>query len=128
MNKAPISGKIHPFHRSRPSAMPLSYEVVHLFTSPQGHLVEIKLLDRQADKLQPTHEWLWVTDQSVTTLRLRHSDGETQQVRTFREARLRLDGQCTELTWRNGERFALAVSSVLALPALQYQLIHNHLS
>lgn len=128
MNKAPISGKIHPFYRSRPSAMPLSYEVVHLFTSPLGHLVEIKLLDRDADKPQPTHEWLWVTDQSVTTLCLRRSDDETQQVRTFREACLRLDGQCTELTWRNGEQLALAVRSVLALPALQHQLIHNHLS
>ena len=108
--------------------MSLSYEVIHLFTSPQGHLVEIKLLDRHADKPQPTLEWLWVTDQSVTTLRPRHSDGETRQVRTFREARLRLDGQRTELTWFNGERFALAVNSELALPALQHQLIHNHLS
>lgn len=128
MNKARNSGKIHPFHQSRPIAMPLPYEVVHLFTSPQGHLVEIKLLDRHADKLRPSHEWLWVTDQSVTTLRPRHSDGETRQVRTFREARLRLDGQRTELTWFNGERLALAVSSVLALPTLQHQLIHNHLS
>jgi hypothetical protein len=108
--------------------MPLSYEVVQLFTSPQGHLVEIKLLDRHADKPQPTHEWLWVTEQSVTTLRPRPSDDETRQVRTFREARLRLDGQRTELTWFNGERLALAVSSVLALPTLQHQLIHNHLS
>jgi len=125
MNKALISGNMHPLHRSRPIAMPLSYEVVQLFTSPQGHLVEIRHLDRQADT---AHEWLWVTEQSVTTLRPRHNDGETRQVRTFREARLQLDGQRAELTWFNDEQFALAVSSVRTLPAEQRQLIHNHLS
>jgi hypothetical protein len=108
--------------------MPLSYEVVQLFTSPQGHLVEIKLLDRQDDRPQPTHEWLWVTSQSVTTLRPRHSDDETRQVRTFREARLQLDGQRAELTWFNDEQFALTASPMRALPTLQHQLIHNHLS
>jgi len=125
MNNALISGNMHPLHRSRPIAMPLSYEVVQLFTSPQGHLVEIKLLDRQADT---AHEWLWVTDQSVTTLRPRLSDGETRQVRTFREARLQLDGQRAELTWFNDEQFALTASPMRALPTLQHQLIHNHLS
>jgi len=128
MNKAPISGNMHPLHRSRPIAMPLSYEVVQLFTSPQGHLVEIKLLDRQADKREPDHEWLWVTEQSVTSLRPRHSDDETRQVRTFREARLELDGQCAELSWPNGDRSVLMASSMPALPAEQRQLIHNHLS
>lgn len=128
MNKAPISGKIHPLHRSRPIAMPLSYEVVHLFTSPHGYLIEIKLLDRQDDRPEPAHEWLWVTDQSVTTLRPRPSDGETRQVRSFREARLQLDGQLAELTWFNDEQFALTASPMRALPTLQHQLIHNHLS
>jgi hypothetical protein len=108
--------------------MPLSYEVVQLFASPQGHLVEIKLLDRQDDRPEPAHEWLWVTEQSVTTLRPRHSDGETRQVRTFREAHLQLDGQRAELTWFNDEQFALTASPMRALPTLQHQLIHNHLS
>ena len=111
MNKALISGKIHPFHQSRPIAMPLSYEVVHLFTSPHGHLVEIKLLDRQDNRPEPAHEWLWVTEQSVTTLHPRPSDGETRQGRTF-----------------NDEQFALTASPMRALPTLQHQLIHNHLS
>lgn len=125
MNKARNSGNMHPFHRSRPIAMPLSYEVVQLFTSPRGHLVEIKHLGRQADT---AHEWLWVTEQSVTTLRPRHGDGETRQVRSFREARLLLDGQRAELTWLNNEQFALAANPLRTLPAEQRQLIHNHLS
>lgn len=125
MNNALISGKIPPLHRSRPSAMPLTYEVVHLFSSPQGHLIEIKHLDRQADC---AHEWLWVTEQSVTTLRPRHGDGETRQVRAFREARLQLDGQRAELAWPNGEQLALTASPMRALPTLQHQLIHNHLN
>lgn len=108
--------------------MPLSYEVVQLFTSPQGHLVEIKLLDRQDDRPEPAHEWLWVTEQSVTTLRPRHGDGETRQVWTFREARLQLDDQRAKLAWSNGEQFALTASPMRALPTLQHQLIHNHLS
>lgn len=125
MTKARNSGKIHPLHRSRPIAMPLSYKVVQLFSSPQGHLVEIKHLGRRADT---AHEWLWVTEQSATTLRPQHSDGETQQVRTFREARLLLDGQRAKLAWSNGEQFALTASPMRALPTLQHQLIHNHLS
>ncbi|MDG9757834.1 hypothetical protein N5E31_03535 [Pseudomonas chengduensis] len=120
MNKALNSGKIHPLHRSRIAAMPLTYEVVHLFSSPQGHLVEVKHLDRQADT---AHEWLWVTEQSVTTLRPRHGDGGT-----FREAHLQIDGQRAELAWPNGEQLALTASPMQALPTLQHQLIHNHLS
>lgn len=125
MNNALISGRIHPPHRSRLTAMPLTYEVVHLFSSAQGHLVEIKHLDRQADTAQ---EWLWVTDQSVTTLRPRHGDGEPRQVRAFREARLQLDGQRAELAWPNGQQLTLTAIPMWALPTLQHQLIHNHLS
>lgn len=125
MNNALISGRIRPPYRSRSIAMPLTYEVVHLFSSPQGHLVEVKHLDRQADT---AHEWLWVTEQSVTTLRPRRGDGETRQVRTFREARLQLDGQRAELAWPNGQQLTLTASSMRTLPTLQHQLIHNHLS
>lgn len=128
MNKALISGKIRPFRRDRRLAMPLPYQVMRLFTSPEGHLVEVSCLRRQAGTPEPAHEWLWVTDQSATTLRPRHSDGETQQVRIFREARLQLDGQHAELAWTNGQQLSLAASPTSMLPPEQRQLIHNHLS
>lgn len=105
--------------------MTLTYEVVHLFSSPRGHLVEIKHLDQMADT---AHEWLWVTGQSVTTLRPRHGDGETQQVRMFRDACLQLNGQNAQLAWTNGQQLSLAASPTPTLPSEQRQLIHNHLS
>lgn len=105
--------------------MTLTYQVVNLFSSPRGHLVEIKHLDQMTDT---AHEWLWVTDQSVTTLRSRHGDGETQQVRMFRDACLQLDGQRAELAWANGEQLSLTPRPRQELRAEQHQLIHNHLS
>ncbi|UZZ09439.1 hypothetical protein NDO41_18830 [Ectopseudomonas mendocina] len=126
MNKALISGRIRPFPRDSRLAMPLPYQVVRLFTSPEGHLVEINCRRRQAGTSQPSHEWLWVTDQSVTTLRPRQSAGEAQQVRIFREARLQLDDQHAELAWTNGQQLSLTASTTL--PSEQHQLIHNHLS
>ncbi|PMX27622.1 MULTISPECIES: hypothetical protein [unclassified Pseudomonas] len=108
--------------------MPLPYQVMRLFTSPEGHLVEISCRRRQASTEQPSHEWLWVTDQSVTTLRPRHSAVETQQVWVFREARLQLDGQHAELAWSNGQQLSLAASPTPTLPSEHRQLIHNHLS
>nr|WP_260678981.1 hypothetical protein [Pseudomonas mendocina] len=126
MNKALISGRIRTFPKDRRLAMPLPYQVMRLFTSPEGHLVEISYLRGQAGTPKPTHEWLWVTDQSVTTLRPRHSAGETQQVWVFREAHLQLDGQHAELAWINGQQLSLTPSPTL--PSEQRQLIHNHLS
>lgn len=128
MNKALISGRIRPFPRDLRLAMPLPYQVMRLFTSPEGHLAEISCLRTQGGTPEPTHEWLWVTDQSVTTLRPRHSAGETQQVWVFREARLQLDDQHAELAWTNGQQLSLAASPTPTLPTEQRQLIHNHLS
>lgn len=128
MNKALISGRIRPFPRDLRLAMPLPYQVMRLFTSLQGHLVEISCLRRQAGTPVPNHEWLWVTDQSVTTLRPRHSAVEAQQIRIFREARLQLDGQHAELAWTNGQQLSLVASPTPTLPSEQRQLIHNHLS
>lgn len=104
--------------------MPLPYEVIRLFTSPAGYLVEI-----EHPRPERGREWLWVTDRSVTSLRPLRGDGTTQCLRVFREARLQqLDGQHAELSWPNGERYALMVNSMPVLPAEQHQLIHNHLS
>jgi hypothetical protein len=108
--------------------MPLPYDILRLFTSPQGYLVEIEHPGRRAASALGTCEWLWVTVRSVTSLRPRHAEGDTPQVRIFREARLQLEGARAQLAWPNGDRHALMASSMPTLPAKQHQLIHNHLN
>jgi hypothetical protein len=128
MYKQPISGRIGHFSGTRPLDMPLPYDILRLFTSAQGYLVEIQHLAVQAAAAPATREWLWVTDRSVTSLRTLHTEGNTPQVHHFREARLQLKGIRAQLVWPNGDRHALMACSMPALPAAQHQLIHNHLS
>lgn len=127
MNKHPISGRIGHFSGNRPLDMPLPYDILRLFTSPQGYLVEIQHLAGQAAPVA-AREWLWVTDRSVTSLRVLHTESDTPQVRHFREAQLQLDGIRAQLVWSNGDCQALMACSIPVLPAAQHQLIHNHLS
>ncbi|USR37610.1 hypothetical protein L1F06_012985 [Ectopseudomonas hydrolytica] len=122
MNKARISGRIRRFPGSRPIAM--HYDVTRIFSSPQGYLVEIGSAKRQPDAPKPIREWLWVTEQSVTSLQLLHTNDDMRA----RAARLQLDGPHAQLAWPKGEQLTLTASSVQELPALQRQLIHNHLS
>ncbi|MFI8746557.1 hypothetical protein ACIGKL_15510 [Pseudomonas sp. NPDC077186] len=128
MNKHPISGRIGHLSGTRPLDMPLPYDILRLFTSPQGYLVEIQHLAGQAASAAAAREWLWVTDRAVTSLRALHTEGDTPQVRHFREAQLQLDGIRAQLVWPNGDCQALMACSMPALPAAQHQLIHNHLS
>jgi len=51
MNKALISGRIRTFPKDRRLAMPLPYQVMRLFTSPEGHLVEISYLRGESPRL-----------------------------------------------------------------------------
>jgi len=46
-----------------------------------------------------TREWLWLTDRSVTDLRLLHAHDDTPQVRNFREAQLQLESIGAQLAW-----------------------------
>lgn len=128
MNKQPISGRIGYFSGTRPLDMPLPYDILRLFISPQGYLVEIQHRAGQAAAAQAAREWLWVTDRSVTSLRALPTDSDTPQVRHFREAQLQLEGMHAQLVWPNGDCHALMACSMPALPAAQHQLIHNHLS
>ena len=128
MNEQNISGKIGYSPKTSLTAMPLPYDILRLFTSPQGYLVEIEHPGNQATPTQITREWLWVTDRSVTSLRPLHTHDDTPQVRNFREAQLQLEGIHAQLGWPNGDRYTLLVCSMPALPAAQHQLIHNHLS
>ncbi len=128
MNKPTISGRIGHFFGNRALAMPLPYEILRLFTSAQGYLVEIQHLAGQAAAAPAKREWLWVTDRSVTSLHALHTEDATPQVRHFREAQLQLDGIRAQLVWHNGDCQALMACSMPVLPAAQHQLIHNHLS
>lgn len=128
MNKHPISGRIDHFSGSHPVDMPLPYDILRLFTSPLGYLVEIQHLAGQAASAAAAREWLWVTDRAVTSLRVLNTESDTPQVRHFREAQLQLDGIRAQLVWPNGDCQALMACSMPALPAAQHQLIHNHLS
>ncbi|MDH0639281.1 MULTISPECIES: hypothetical protein [Pseudomonas] len=128
MNKPTISGRIGHFFGNHALAMPLPYDILRLFTSPQGYLVEIQHRAGQAAAAAAAREWLWVTDRSVTSLRTLPAKCDTPQVRHFREARLQLDGMRAQLVWPNGDCQTLMVCSMPALPAEQHQLIHNHLS
>ncbi|MGB5860513.1 hypothetical protein [Pseudomonas aeruginosa] len=107
--------------------MPLPYDILRLFTSTQGYLVEIRHLIGQASTAAVC-EWLWVTDRSVTSQRPLNTEDDTPQVRHVREAQLQLDGMHAQLVWHNGDCQALMACSMPALPAAQHQLIHNHLS
>ena len=126
MNKHPISGRIGHFSGTRPLDMPLPYDILRLFTSAQGYLVEIQHL--AAATTAAEREWLWVTDRSVTSLRPLPADSDTPQLQQFREAQLQLEGMHAQLMWHNGDCQALMACSMPALPAAQHQLIHNHLS
>lgn len=72
------SGRSHPVPGIRPAAMPLPYEVIRLFTSPQGYLAEIEHPRHLTDTPAPEREWFWITDRSVTSLRPLRGDGDTQ--------------------------------------------------
>ncbi|MBV6791649.1 hypothetical protein [Xanthomonas euvesicatoria] len=107
----------------------MTYEVLYLFQSPQGYLVEIQRLDLPADAPKSRiYNWLWLTDRSVTNLRFLDMQTGATQVRDFKEGRLRFDDTHAELAWRNGEVVALMPATEIELGPLQQQLIRNHLS
>ncbi len=128
MKKSCISGRIITSHQQPIHSMSLAYEVMRLFASPQGHLVEIKLTDQMTDTPDSGHEWLWVTNRSVSSLRPSRMEGEIRLGQSFREAHLQLCDQHAELSWLNGDRLTLEARQPLTLPPEQRQLIHNHLS
>lgn len=109
--------------------MLVPYEILYLFQSPQGHLVEIKRLDQPADAPKKrVYDWLWLTDRSATSLRFQRMGAGPKQVRIFEEGRLYFDDTHAELTWRNGEVVVLAVQSQEGLGSKQRLIIRNHLN
>ena len=109
--------------------MPPRYEVLFLFTAPQGHLVEIKRLDRPdiAPKDQVFH-WLWVDATTVMTLYFLGMNTSPRQRRRFEEAQLEFDAHRAELRWIDGPVTELMADLPGSLPASVSWRIDQHLS
>ena len=110
-------------------SMPPLYEVLFLFSAPQGYLAEIKRLDLLADTPKATvYQWLWIQEATVTTLQfVDMADGMRQQ-RTFKEGLLWFDDRQGELRFASGRTMPLATEADKTLPQPLMRLVNLHLS
>jgi hypothetical protein len=109
--------------------MPPLYEILFLFSAPQGYLAEIKQLDQPAHATKPmVYQWLWIQSATVTTLQFVDKSTSPRQHRTFKEALLWFDDTKGELRWNSGPTEQLVAESSQALPQPLLQLVNLHLS
>lgn len=109
--------------------MPPLYEVLFLFSAPQGYLAEIKRLDQSALATKATvYQWLWIEAATVTTLQFVEMVASPRQHRTFKEAVLWFDDTKGELRWNNGPTERLVAEPSQTLPQTLLQLVNLHLS
>lgn len=109
--------------------MPPLYEVLFLFSSAQGYLVEIKRLDLPADAPKSSiYQWLWLQGRSVATLRFVNMTTEPHQQRTFEEGQLWFDSQQGEMQFANGRTCQLSPVKDKALSGPLVTLVNMHLS
>ena len=109
-----------------PAILPNSplYEVLFLFSAPQGYLAEIKRLDQPADAPKSqVYQWLWLQVETVTTLRLVAMATSPRQQRNFKEALLWFDETRGELQWLLGPLVPLIVETDKSLPATLARLM-----
>lgn len=110
-------------------SMPPLYEVLFLFSAPQGYLAEIKRLDQPADTPKATvYQWLWIEAATVTTLQLVEMVSSPRQHRTFKEALLWFNDTKGELRWNSGPTEQLVAEPSQTLPPPVLQLVNLHLS
>ncbi len=109
-------------------SMPPLYEVLFLFSTPRGYLVEIKRLDQPADAPKSrVFQWLWINAATVTTLQFVDMTISTRQYRTFKEAQLWFDDAQGELCWNIGSTELLVVQTSKTLTRSQQSLVNLHL-
>lgn len=109
--------------------MPPLYEVLFLFSAPQGYLAEIKRLDLPADMPKArTCQWLWIQSATVTTLQFLDLATSSRQHRSFKEASLWFDDAGGELLWHKGPTEQLVTETSKTRPAPLLQLVNSHLS
>lgn len=104
------------------------FDLLFLFSAPQGHLLEVKRLDLGADAPRSrAHLWLWVEEATVRTLQfLSREDGARKQ-RTFEEGTLSFDDAEAEMCWTDGTRMSMTAAD-RALPSFVSALVDQHLS
>jgi hypothetical protein len=105
------------------------YEVLYHFSSPEGHLVEIRRLDQVADTSKDrVYQWPWIDRSTVTSLRYLDMATLPRQERSFAEAKLWFDNARGELRWAHGAVVSLQTCSREALPRHAQLMIHQHLN
>jgi hypothetical protein len=120
-------------HFSAPSfailSIPPLYEVLLLFSAPQGYLAEIKRLDLPVGAPKATvYQWLWIQGTTVTALQfVDMADGPRRQ-RTFKEGLLWFDDRPGELRFVSGRTVQLATKAGKTLPQPLMRLVNLHLS
>ena len=109
--------------------MPPLYEVLFLFSAPQGYLAEIKRFDLSANTPKARAcQWLWIQSATVTTLQFLDMATSSRKHRSFKEALLWFDDMGGELRWHKGPTEQLVTETSKLLPAPLLQLVNLHLS
>lgn len=109
--------------------MPPLYEVLFLFSAPQGYLAEIKRLDQPASTPKATvYQWLWIQETTVTVLQFVEMANGPQAQRTFKEGLLWFDDRQGELRFANGRTVQLTTEAKKTLTQPMMQLVNLHLS
>lgn len=109
--------------------MPPLYEVLLLFSAPQGYLAEIKRLDLPADTPKTTvYQWLWIQETTVTALQFVDMADGPQRQRTFKEGLLWFDDKQGELRFTGGRTVQLATEAKKTLTQPMMRLVNLHLS
>lgn len=110
------------------SMLPL-YEILFLFSAPQGYLAEIKRLDQSTLATKATvYQWLWIQATTVTSLQFVDLVTSPRQQRTFKEGLLWFDDRQGELHWYSGRTVQLATEADKTLPQHLMRLVNLHLS
>ena len=110
-------------------SMPPLYEVLFLFSAPQGYLAEIKRLDQPAGTPKATvYQWLWIQEATVTGLQFVDMSDGPQAQRTFKEGLLWLDDMQGDLRFASGRTVRLATEADKTLPKPLMRLVNLHLS
>ncbi|MDO8777595.1 MAG: hypothetical protein Q7K57_54540 [Burkholderiaceae bacterium] len=105
------------------------YEVLFLFSAPQGYLAEIKRLNLSAGTRKATvYQWLWIQGTTVTALQFVDMADDPRPQRTFKEGLLWFDDRQGELRFTSGRTVQLATEADKTLPQPLMRLVNLHLS
>ena len=110
-------------------SMPPLYEVLFLFSAPQGYLAEIKRLDLPASTPKAmVYQWLWIQETTITALQFMDMADDPRPQRTFKEGRLWFDDTQGELRFASGRTVQLSTEVDKTLPQPLMRLVNLHLS